>query len=44
MGKVIKWTKNEDDFLINHYESKGSVWVANRINRTPGQHKKELKF
>ena len=44
MGKVIKWTKNEDDFLINHYESKGSVWVANRINRTPGATQKRAKI
>lgn len=44
MGKVIKWTKNEDDFLLNHYESKGSVWVANRINRTPGATQKRAKI
>jgi|LakMenEpi03Aug12_release.lakeMendotaPanAssembly.Ray.scaffolds.fasta_scaffold412870_2 hypothetical protein len=44
MGKVIKWTKDEDDFLKNHYTSKGSVWVANRINRTPGATQKRAKI
>ena len=43
MGKVIKWTTDEDDFLKNHYVSKGSVWVANRINRTPGATQKRAK-
>jgi len=44
MGKVIKWTTDEDDFLRNHYKSKGSVWVANRINRTPGATQKRAKI
>jgi Zn finger protein HypA/HybF involved in hydrogenase expression len=43
MGKVIKWTTDEDDFLKNHYVSKGSVWVANRIKRTPGATQKRAK-
>jgi Zn finger protein HypA/HybF involved in hydrogenase expression len=43
MGKVIKWTTDEDDFLKNHYESKGSVWVSNRVNRTPGATQKRAK-
>jgi hypothetical protein len=44
MGKVIKWTTDEDDFLKNHYTSKGSVWVANRIKRTPGATQKRAKI
>jgi Zn finger protein HypA/HybF involved in hydrogenase expression len=44
MGKVSKWTTDEDDFLKNHYTSKGSVWVANRINRTPGATQKRSKI